>query len=63
MLFGDGSVHFVADNISIAIWQALGSMAGGESVDIRGASYLVPCQTLLLGLCATGSASVFGIPI
>jgi prepilin-type N-terminal cleavage/methylation domain-containing protein/prepilin-type processing-associated H-X9-DG protein len=39
VLFGDGSVHFIADNISISIWQALGSIAGGEAVDIRSASY------------------------
>jgi prepilin-type N-terminal cleavage/methylation domain-containing protein/prepilin-type processing-associated H-X9-DG protein len=28
--FADGSVHFIADSISFATWQALGSRAGGE---------------------------------
>ena len=28
----DGSVHFVTDAVSIAVWQALGSIAGGEPV-------------------------------
>jgi prepilin-type processing-associated H-X9-DG protein len=30
VLFGDGSVHFLSESISLAAWQALGSMAGGE---------------------------------
>jgi len=29
-LFGDGSVHFVKDSISLASWRALSSRAGGE---------------------------------
>jgi prepilin-type N-terminal cleavage/methylation domain-containing protein/prepilin-type processing-associated H-X9-DG protein len=28
--FADGSVHFIADSIDFATWQAMGSMAGGE---------------------------------
>jgi hypothetical protein len=27
---GDGSVHFVADTIALDVWQAYGSIAGGE---------------------------------
>lgn len=30
VVFGDGSTHFLANNISLTIWQALGSMAGNE---------------------------------
>jgi prepilin-type N-terminal cleavage/methylation domain-containing protein/prepilin-type processing-associated H-X9-DG protein len=30
ILFGDGSVHFVNDSVSIAIWRNTGSMSGGE---------------------------------
>ena len=30
ILFGDGTVHFVSDNVSIAIWRNIGSMSGGE---------------------------------
>jgi prepilin-type N-terminal cleavage/methylation domain-containing protein/prepilin-type processing-associated H-X9-DG protein len=30
--YGDGSVHFVSDNIAINIWQALSTCGGGESV-------------------------------
>jgi len=30
----DGSVHFIADSISITVYQALGSRAGGESVTL-----------------------------
>ncbi len=29
----DGSTHFVADNIDVLVWQALGSRNGAESVD------------------------------
>ena len=32
--YGDGSVRFVADGISLAIWQALGSRGGGEIVNV-----------------------------
>jgi prepilin-type N-terminal cleavage/methylation domain-containing protein len=32
VLFGDGGVRFVTDNIDLATWQALGSPAGGEVV-------------------------------
>jgi len=32
--FADGSVHFVADNVVLSVWQALGSTKGGEAVDI-----------------------------
>jgi prepilin-type processing-associated H-X9-DG protein len=38
VLFGDGSVHFIADRISISTWRALGTIAGGEAVDITTAS-------------------------
>jgi prepilin-type processing-associated H-X9-DG protein len=31
-LFGDGSVKFIPDEINIGVWQALGTMSGGESV-------------------------------
>ena len=30
VVFGDGSVHFVANSVDIATWQGLGSMNGGE---------------------------------
>jgi prepilin-type processing-associated H-X9-DG protein len=30
VLFADGSVHFVGQNINLAIWQALGSINNGE---------------------------------
>jgi len=29
-MFGDGSIHFINDTIDLAIWRALGTMAGGE---------------------------------
>lgn len=32
VLFADGSVHFISNNIDSAIWRALGSMDGGETV-------------------------------
>jgi len=28
---GDGSTHFVQENLDLIVWQALGSIAGGES--------------------------------
>jgi prepilin-type N-terminal cleavage/methylation domain-containing protein/prepilin-type processing-associated H-X9-DG protein len=31
--FGDGSVHFISNNINFVTWQALGTRAGGEVVD------------------------------
>jgi prepilin-type N-terminal cleavage/methylation domain-containing protein/prepilin-type processing-associated H-X9-DG protein len=31
-LFGDGSVHFIGNNIEIAIWMALATRSGGEAV-------------------------------
>ena len=31
-LFGDGSVKFIKDSISVPIWWALGTSAGGEVV-------------------------------
>lgn len=31
-LFGDGSVHFISDDISLSNWQAMGSRKGGEIV-------------------------------
>ena len=31
-LLGDGAVRFVSENISIEIWQALGSVSGGEVI-------------------------------
>ena len=30
VVFGDGSVHFVANSVDLATWQALGSINGGE---------------------------------
>jgi hypothetical protein len=36
-LFGDGSVHFLSNNIDISTWMALATRAGGESLD--GAAY------------------------
>ncbi len=32
--FGDGSVHFISDSIALDIWQAMGSMNGGEVFDV-----------------------------
>jgi prepilin-type N-terminal cleavage/methylation domain-containing protein len=32
-LFGDGSVHFLANNIDISAWMALATRAGGEVID------------------------------
>jgi prepilin-type processing-associated H-X9-DG protein len=29
-LFGDGSVHFIADAVSLSTWQALGTIDGGD---------------------------------
>ena len=34
-LFCDGSVHWVANSISLANWQALGTMTGGEAVSFE----------------------------
>ena len=31
-LFADGSVHFLADDINLRVWQALGSIDGGEPI-------------------------------
>ena len=33
VLFADGSVHFITNNIAFAAWQALGTRGGGEVVD------------------------------
>ncbi len=30
--FGDGSAHFVRSNVDLVVWQAYGSIAGGETV-------------------------------
>ncbi|MBW8885292.1 MAG: DUF1559 domain-containing protein [Planctomycetia bacterium] len=30
--FGDGSVRFVTNNIPLTIWQAIGTLNGGESL-------------------------------
>src|SRR5262249_40911040 len=32
VLMADGSVHFIQQNIDLAIWQALGTIQGGEAV-------------------------------
>lgn len=32
--FADGSVHFVSDNISLPIWQAIGTRMNGDEVDM-----------------------------
>lgn len=32
VLMGDGAVRFVSENISLTIWQALGTRAGGETI-------------------------------
>jgi prepilin-type N-terminal cleavage/methylation domain-containing protein/prepilin-type processing-associated H-X9-DG protein len=34
VLFADATVHFISSNITLATWQALGTMNGGESVTI-----------------------------
>ena len=36
-VFCDGSVHFISNSVSLAIWQALSTYAGNETID--GASY------------------------
>lgn len=38
VLMGDGSVHFVPDVVSLTVWRALGSMAGGEQTDVSNAN-------------------------
>jgi prepilin-type processing-associated H-X9-DG protein len=30
----DGSIRFVSSNVSLVVWQALGTMNGGEVVEI-----------------------------
>jgi len=35
-LFGDGSVHFINNNIDIPTWMALATRAGGEIIDASG---------------------------
>ena len=37
LLLGDGSVRFVAPSVDAKVWQALGTIAGGET--IAGDSY------------------------
>lgn len=32
LLLGDGSVHFASDSIRLDVWQALGTVAGGEPI-------------------------------
>jgi prepilin-type N-terminal cleavage/methylation domain-containing protein/prepilin-type processing-associated H-X9-DG protein len=34
VLFGDGSVHFVKNSISVIVWMGLGTRAGGEVVSL-----------------------------
>lgn len=31
----DGSVHFIADNIGLTVWQALGGIEEGHTIDVR----------------------------
>ncbi len=31
---GDVSVHFITDSVDLTVWQALGSIAGGEAVEM-----------------------------
>jgi prepilin-type processing-associated H-X9-DG protein len=33
-LLADGSVHFISDSIDAAVWQALGTRNGQESVSV-----------------------------
>jgi prepilin-type N-terminal cleavage/methylation domain-containing protein/prepilin-type processing-associated H-X9-DG protein len=33
VLFGDGSVHFISDNIDLQTWRALGTINGGEVIN------------------------------
>jgi len=33
VLFGDGSVHLIADDINVVTWRAMSSKAGGEQID------------------------------
>jgi prepilin-type processing-associated H-X9-DG protein len=32
VLFADGTVHFVSQDIDLKVWQALGTISGGEVV-------------------------------
>jgi prepilin-type processing-associated H-X9-DG protein len=34
VVFGDGSAHFVANNVDLVVWQAYGSIANGETVPL-----------------------------
>jgi prepilin-type N-terminal cleavage/methylation domain-containing protein len=34
--FGDGSAHFIANDVDIFLWRGLGSMAGGEAITVPG---------------------------
>jgi hypothetical protein len=33
VLMGDGSIRFVNENVSLAVWRGLGTRNGGELVD------------------------------
>lgn len=36
VLFGDGSVQFLADSVTLNVWQALGTISGGEMLPSEG---------------------------
>lgn len=38
-LFADGSVHFVKDSVSISVWRALATRAGGEAVSAQSGGF------------------------
>ena len=49
VVYCDGSVHFVAEDIDLIIWQALGTIAGGEMftlVDLSAAVFSAEPQAI-----------------